>query len=47
MSLRTAVISRYPGEMRNKGWAKFWAANKVHYIMGNVQVANGPYARSP
>ena len=22
---------QYPGEMKNKGYAKFWGANKVHY----------------
>ena len=21
----------YPGELKNKGYAKFWGANKVHY----------------
>jgi len=28
ISLGTAVI---PGEMKNKGYAKFWGANKVYY----------------
>ena len=28
-----------PGEMKNKGYAKFWGANKVHY--GSEQLAYG------
>ena len=27
--------------MKNKGYAKFWGANKVHY--GSVEVAYGPF----
>ena len=29
--------------MKNKGYAKFWRTNKVHY----VQVANGKFALLP
>ena len=24
-------LYKYPGEVKNKGCAKFWGANKVHY----------------
>ena len=28
---RLAATVAYPGEMKNKGYAKFWGSNKVHY----------------
>ena len=31
----------YPGEIKNKGYAKFWEANKVYY--GRCEIANGQF----